>query len=333
MQPEQHIDTFTSGTGSQFLTKVFHKSMALLNRVVSANKLRILIYHQVVAKHDPMRPTEPTAAIFDWHMRLISQYFTPLSLTAALEHLKKGTLPANAVCITFDDGYLNNLTVAQPILQKYQIPATVYVATGFSQGQNMWNDRIIHLFSDIERTKLKIGEETIQLSDWSQRRSAAYHLLQQLKYLPLAERLQRVEELYRLNNWPEGPALMMTPEQVRELSQKGITIGAHTVNHPILKVLSSEQQYDEIAQSKAELENWLGQPVEHFAYPNGVENRDFDQVAVNHVQQLGFKSAVVTDWGLSNQHTSPFTLKRFTPWDTTAARFHLRLLRAAISRH
>ena len=83
----------------------------------------------------------------------------------------------------------------------------------------------------------------------------------------------------------------------------------------------------EIEQSKNVLEQILQKPIEHFAYPNGVEGRDFDDVAVQWVAAAGFKSAVMTNWGYSTAATLPLRLKRFTPWDTTALRFHLRMLK------
>ncbi|MGI5310485.1 polysaccharide deacetylase family protein [Rheinheimera sp. WS51] len=303
-----------------------HSLIALFGRLFSKNKLSILIYHQVLASKDPMRPTEPTADIFDWQMRLIKRYFTPLTLDEALNHLKAGTLPANAICVTFDDGYLNNLTVAQPILAKYAIPATVYVATAFSHGTNMWNDRLLYLFSDPKRQQLVLNETRLTLTDWANRREQAQQWLKQLKYLPPTERIALIDKFYQQNNCTEQTPLMMSPEQIKQLADKGITIGAHTVNHPILKVLPVAKQHQEIAQSKQELEQWTGKAVEHFAYPNGVENIDFDQETVNCVQELGFKTAVATNWGVSTQQTSVYTLKRFTPWDSSAFKFHARLL-------
>lgn len=303
-----------------------HKLLQLAGKLLGRNKLSILIYHQVLAEHDPMRPSEPTAEVFDWHMRLLRDYFTPLSLDDALYHLQHNSLPANAVCVTFDDGYLNNLTVAQPILAKYDIPATVYIATGFSGGTNMWNDRLIYLFSAEKVKQLQFDDEIIQLGDWQDRRGKAQQWLKKLKYLPVAQRLEKIEQFYQQNNASEQQSLMMSPEQITKLSEHGITIGAHTINHPILKVLSTEQQQHEIIQSKQQLESWLGKQVQHFAYPNGVEGLDFDDVTVKLVHEIGFSSAVVTNWGTSSADTDLYKLKRFTPWDKTPFRFHLRMI-------
>lgn len=304
---------------------MLHEALAAACRLLGRGKLSILVYHQVLAEIDPMRPTEPTAACFDWQMQLLSRYFTPLSLTAALEHLAAGTLPANAVCVTFDDGYLNNLTVAQPILAKYGIPATVYVATAFTNGRNMWNDRIQDLCADLTRTTLRTAEGAIELTDWPSRIAAAHQFIKQWKYLPLQQRTTAVDTLYQLNAASEYPCRMMDIAQLQQLAASGVTVGAHTKHHPILKSLSSAEQQDEIYQSKAELEQWLRHPVLHFAYPNGVQGKDFDDVAIGHVTAAGFQSAVVNRQGSSTADTCPFLLNRFSPWDLLPLKFHGRL--------
>lgn len=301
--------------------------LSLGGRLLGRGKLSILIYHQVLAEFDPMRPTEPIATRFDWQMQLLARYFTPLSLTEAVEHLKNNTLPANAVCVTFDDGYLNNLTVAQPILAKYNIPATVYVATAFSQGNNMWNDRIIDLCADRNFSSLIVYGEIIELTDVKSREALANRLLKELRVLPNEDKLCKVTQLYHDNNASEYPARMMTPQHIKELSKRGITIGAHTVNHPILKKISAEAQLKEIVDSKHTLQQWLDKEVLHFAYPFGVENRDFDNTTVKCIEQAGFCSAVATDWGYSTIETNLHKLKRFTPWDPNPTMFHLRLLK------
>jgi len=310
---------------------MLHWLLQQSGRLLSRGKLSILIYHQVLAEFDPMRPTEPTAAVFDWQMQLLARYFTPLSLDQALQHLADDSLPPNAVCVTFDDGYLNNLTVAAPILARYQIPATVYIATAFSAGSNMWNDRIIDLCGDTKLTSLQFNAEHFTLSDWPSRISVADKLLKKLKYLPIEQRLAEVEVLYQQNNASDYQPRMMNASQIKQLADTGITIGAHTLQHPILKSIPPAEQQQQIEQSKAWLEQLLAKPVLHFAYPNGVEGRDFDDTTVNLVQQAGFLSAVVTDWGYNTASSPRLKLKRFTPWDQQPVKFQLRLLKNLLS--
>ncbi|MBN7820381.1 polysaccharide deacetylase family protein [Bowmanella yangjiangensis] len=310
------------------IENLLHSMLALGGRVLTQGRLSILIYHQVLPSYDALRPNEPTVAVFDWQMALIRRYFTPISLTEGVRRLADKTLPSNAVCVTFDDGYLNNLTLAQPVLEKHGIPATVYIATGFSEGKNMWNDRILHLFEQRDLKQLNLPGETIQIPEQDEaRREIAYSLLRKSKYLPPVQRDAFVDELYALNpQVVEAQSKMMTPEQVRQLAALGVTIGAHTVEHPILAVLDEQQQLQQIRDSKQRLEAWLQQPVEHFAYPNGVWPKDLTQDTINIVKSLGFSSAVITNWGAAKQETSAFALPRFTPWDRSKLKFHIRLL-------
>ncbi|WJG10457.1 polysaccharide deacetylase family protein [Aliiglaciecola sp. LCG003] len=308
-----------------------HSLLSVANSLLSGNKLSILIYHQVLEAFDPMRPYEVTAEVFDWHMALISRYFTPISLTDAAKYLEQGKLPDKAICVTFDDGYLNNLTVAQPILAKYKIPATVYVATAFTEGADMWNDRVLDLFNDAQLSSLIIEGESVTLGDWEKRNQLAAAQLMRLKYLPIDERLAGVQKLYDDNNLAEPTPRMMNAQQVKQLADCGVEIGGHTVNHPILKVLSPEQQFDEVSRCKAQLEQWTGKPVKHFAYPNGSYGKDLTDETVELVKKAGYETAVVTDWGTSSPGDDLLRLKRFTPWDSSAWKFHARLVKSRLT--
>src|SRR6185436_8358647 len=105
--------------------------------------LLVLIFHRVLPQPDPLMPGEPDTAAFASQMDVIRATCTVLPLSAAVEQLYSGSLPERATCITFDDGYANNLTMAAPILQARGLPATVFVATSFLNGGRMWNDTVI----------------------------------------------------------------------------------------------------------------------------------------------------------------------------------------------
>ena len=305
---------------------MIHHLLSLTGKLFGKGKLSILQYHQVLSQPDPLMRGLITADNFEWHMKLISRYFTPLSLSSAIDLLQKNSLPANAICVTFDDGYQNNLSVALPILEKYNIPATIFIATGFSEGNTMWNDKVYHLFRDASRASLLLNGQDVELGDYDQRRQLLKELIDQLKYLPIETRNSELKKIYDENQIEPQKDLMLSPEEIAALAAKGIEIGAHTVNHPILAVLDEDQQFEEIAQCKRQLESWAGKPVLHFAYPNGIPNQDFTETTVNIVRNLGFKSAVATRKGVSTRESCIFKLHRFTPWDKTPLRFHLRLV-------
>ena len=306
-----------------------HKLLSFVGKVLARNKLNILIYHQVFAEKNAMRPSEPDADTFTWQMQLLKNYFTPLSVSSAIKHIKNNSLPANAICVTFDDGYVNNLEVAAPILKQFNIPATVFVATGFSDGENMFNDRIIDLVADKKLQQLNqkaLNEPSVVLSTVEQRIELAQKILSKIKYLPILERKTLIDDLYAANNVTELPAKMMSSEQLITLHNMGIEIGAHTVDHPILKILDPKSQKEQIDKGKEKLENLLGVKVRGFAYPNGKIDTDYNNVTRNIVEDLAFDYAVSTNWGCNTNATDSYQLYRFTPWDNNPVKFHLRLI-------
>ncbi len=308
---------------------LIHKLLSLAGKIFAKNKLSILIYHQVFAEKDAMRPSEPDAQTFAWQMQLVNRHFTPLSISAALKHLERGTLPANAICVTFDDGYINNLEIAAPILQQFNIPATVYIATGFSNGENMFNDRVIDLVANQQISTLSLNaieEHPVELESTEDRIKVAHSILAKIKYLPIAERKTLIDVLYQENDALEAPIKMMSAKQIKQLRSMGVEIGAHTVEHPILKVLEPAEQKQQIAKSKQVLEIVLGEEVTAFAYPNGKVGGDYDQGTRDIVEGIGFDYAVSTNWGVTTKSSDKFQLNRFTPWDATPLKFHLRLL-------
>ena len=109
------------------------------------NRLSILIYHRVLPRRDPLFPEEGHAEDFDRHMEQLAGCFRIMPLSDAIQGLRRGSLPARAASITFDDGYADNAEVALPILKKHGISATFFVAASFIDGGRMWNDAVIEL--------------------------------------------------------------------------------------------------------------------------------------------------------------------------------------------
>jgi len=290
--------------------------------------LSILIYHRVVPEPDPLLPDLVSAREFDWQLAVLGRWFTVLPLREAAARLRSGTLPVRSACVTFDDGYADNATVALPILRRHGVPATFFVATAFIDGGRMWNDSVIETIRAARGDTLDArcaGLDTLGISTIGLRRQAIEKLLAALKYLPLEERQRRIEELAANTPCSLPADLMMTSQQVRHLRASDMEIGAHTVTHPILAQVDPERADSEIRDSKHRLEAITGNPVTLFAYPNGIPVRDYRREHVDMVERLGFEAAVCTAPGVAHAASHPFQLPRFTPWDRTPARFVLRL--------
>jgi len=290
--------------------------------------LSILIYHQVLRQPDFMRPDVPTASEFEWQMALLSRYFVPISLREGLQRLNAGTLPDRSVCVTFDDGYQDNLDVALPILKRWHIPATVFVATAFLERGVMWNDRVIDAVKTAPGDVLDLGSEGLgrhAIGTEAERRNASRQLLRQIKPIPPTERDRMVDTLADRFGYHEQ-RLMLDTVQLRQLCDAGVEIGAHTHSHPILASLEPAAAQREIETSKAILESELQKTVPLFAYPNGRPEKDYTQEHVELVRRAGFEAAVSTHSGVAGTYSDRWQLPRFTPWDRTPARFLVRLM-------
>jgi peptidoglycan/xylan/chitin deacetylase (PgdA/CDA1 family) len=119
---------------------------------------------------------------------------------------------------------------------------------------------------------------------------------------------------------------MMSSDQVRRLHAAGMTIGAHTVSHPILARLPREQALREIVDGRLRLEQIIGAAVRLFAYPNGKPGTDYHAESVELVRAAGFDAAFSTAWGVATRTSDLLQIPRFTPWDRTPSRFALRML-------
>lgn len=291
-------------------------------------RLSVVIFHRVLAAVDPLFPGEPDADRFDQQLRLLKRWFDILPLPDAVTALREGRLPARALAITFDDGYADNCTVALPVLQRHALPATFFIATGFLDGGRMWNDTVIEAVRSCGLPEIDLhvlGLGVCRLGSIVERRAAIAALLAKLKYLPPREREDRVETLAQLCGNGLPSTLMLTTDQILQMRAAGMTIGAHTIHHPILARLSDADARDEIAGGKEWLERLLGERVALFAYPNGKPCRDYLSTHVRMARELGFDAAFSTAHGTASTGEDTFEIPRFTPWDRTPFRYGLRM--------
>jgi peptidoglycan/xylan/chitin deacetylase (PgdA/CDA1 family) len=291
-------------------------------------KLSILIYHRVLNEPDFMRPDEIDVHAFGWQMELLANYFNVLPLREALDRMHHGDLPPRAVCITFDDGYADNATLAFPILRRWSLPATFFIATGFLDGGRMWNDTVLESVRILDGECLdlsSIGQGVHPTGTSEEKARTGYELLNRLKHLPTYQRAECVDHIASLSgDLPDD--LMMSSSQVKAMHAHGMEIGGHTVNHPILANLSEDEVRKEIGEGKAKLEAIIEEEIRFFAYPNGKPVKDYKSEQIGIVQDLGFRAAVSTTWGVADNKSDIWQLPRFTPWDRSPLPFMARLV-------
>jgi len=217
-----------------------------------------------------------TASLFRHQMELLANNRKVVSLEKLVEILRNGGDATGMVVITFDDGYLDNLQCAAPILQEYGFPAAFFLATGFIGANRwLWNDR---LEAALDRTGCQrlgpgILDQELPLRDVSERRFALRQLKRTLKQLSWRAAEARVIEIERQLELdpapPEGLYRFMSWEDAQSLAASGFEIGAHTINHTILSRVAQEEAELEILGSTEAVTAKIGKCSRTFCYPNG----------------------------------------------------------------
>lgn len=246
--------------------------------------LRILAYHRVLAEVDSeafefdLDLVSASAAGFREQMKLLRQRFQPMRLGDAVAAIMaRQALPANAVVVTFDDGYDDNYRVAYPILRELGVPATFFVSTGhIDSGLPYDYDWLVHMLLATTQSNISIPElamDTPAPPTRAARRYLVSHALRRLKMLDgpaqaaLIARLARDWEMLRERSHVNCQP--MSWQQLREMHDSGFEIGSHGVHHRMLAKLPQAELEFELRESKAVLERELGAPVSLIAYPVG----------------------------------------------------------------
>jgi peptidoglycan/xylan/chitin deacetylase (PgdA/CDA1 family) len=325
------------------------------------------MYHRVIdVGSDPYELTV-TPQHFEEQLEVLCKYSRPIPLQRLVGALREEgpprrlpgletmadvcrgeSLPRRSVVLTFDDGYADNLLNARPLLERYEVPATVYVTTGSVGGEReFWWDELqrhvlepgtlpamIYLDLPGEPLEWHLGEAaTFSEADYEAQRhwprlqpelagprqELLVALLERLRPLPAADQRRALDQLaeWTGSTAPRPEYRQMTVDELHQLEEGGLVeIGAHTMTHPQLSAHPPEVQHEEILASRASLEEILGHPVTNFAYPFGaVEHYNEDTVAV--LREGGFTSTVTTTPGLVQRTTDRYRLPRqvVRDWD------------------
>ncbi|MFC5490336.1 polysaccharide deacetylase family protein [Dokdonella soli] len=238
-------------------------------------------------------------------------------------------MPARAACITFDDGYRDNFEIAVPILRRHGLVATFFIATGYLGTGRMFNDTVIEVVRRLPLGEIDlswIGLATHNIHDDASRARLFAEFVGAVKYLPVERRLAACDRLASIVQGHLPADLMMTPEQVRDLVKHGMSVGGHTVDHPILASLTDEQARIQITENRNDLAALIGTAPTLFAYPNGKPGTDYTIAHARMVEEAGYRAAFSTGWGVATRRSSKFQLPRIGPRDVNATRFIARVI-------
>jgi len=292
-------------------------------RALKPNRnIAVLRYHAVVPSSQNFYTSPPIALspqAFEQHVKYLSRRYNVISLDQAIDIIQSGkTPPPNSIVFTFDDGYLDNLAAAR-ILKKYGANGAFFIVTeAIGRVSRLWLGEVTYLILKTVKTDLQIKYEDadhhFRLGDLKSRWQAIRTLVRLIKsnnracrdsvMAQLCQQLGDEKLLKAVEN------LMLTWEQVMEMRDMGMVVGAHTLSHLNLPNADPDDARKEIAGSKRVLEEKLGQPCRHFSYPNSGPYEYFNERIREYVIDAGFDSSCTSNRGFLRRDSDLFAIDR-----------------------
>lgn len=258
--------------------------------------LSILTYHRIGDDNDFVSRTMGAGVPlrdFARQMEFLAKHCHVVTLGDALRLAAAGE-KGPLVVVTFDDGYRDNHTHAWPVLKEYKIPATIFlVADHVGSEMLVWQHRLYYL----KDTK---GPEWVAQAAGARDFSGAMQSFRGRGDLEPRDAL--IDEFWKKAGCDAAMEnrlaknLYLDWEQVRAMSAGGIEFGSHSRTHPCLSSVQGETLRNEVAGSKADLQQKLGKPVDTFCYTYGDEKAINTEV-VEAVRKAGYLGACTTSWG------------------------------------
>jgi peptidoglycan/xylan/chitin deacetylase (PgdA/CDA1 family) len=307
-----------------------------LRRHAQPGVVTVLMYHTLGADDEPMDAwTVVRRRDFLDQLALLRQHYRIVSLDTALQADEADGKPQ--AVLTFDDGDVGLHRWLLPLLASEALPVTIYIATQqIDSGQPYWFDRVMNAAQIGAPHPVSLA--AWGLGDWAlghAQGQAHWHslgpLLDALKTLGDDAREAAAEHIvHTLSAGPRRPVTPLAPLSRAQLqalaSSPWVTLGAHTHGHDLLDQLPHEAAARTIGLSREHLQSWTGQPVRHFAYPNG----NHTEALTREVQSQGFVSAMSTRTGLWVRGESRYAMRRVPVGRfDDLARFKLNLLGGA----
>ena len=255
------------------------------------------MYHRIATPEYDHWELSVSPQNFEAHLQVLKKYKVMDLATVVKE------IPHKGIAISFDDGYIDNYTVAKPLLEKYHLPATFFITNGnLGKQTEFWWDELEHIFTNDQEKHLQV---------WAQ-------------LLPLSYEQQQQALTGMRTHKPRPEYMCMSIEQLKEMSQHPLfTIGAHTVNHIALAHQHPDVQREEIMNSALWLNQVIGKMPRLLAYPYG----NYNEASINIARQQGFDAAFTTDAQPITKNSGRHQLGRFQVKNWNAAEFeaHLQL--------
>jgi peptidoglycan/xylan/chitin deacetylase (PgdA/CDA1 family) len=315
-----------------------------LNAIRHRGRVVILTYHRVVsdqmARDECIQPgMYVRGRSFEAHIAYIRKRFDIISLDELLDLWRTNRLKSHrSYCvITFDDGWRDNYQFAFPVLTKYRVPATIFLATDYiGTARWFWPDQMMLLLEKGRQDTTGVADrqafstvlaETIGVT-LSQADGVFSHvesgepidpdaIIEICKEVEVDRICQIIDRLSRaLHMDLSTHRVLLNWDEVREMAGKGVTFGSHSCSHRIMTLIPLDEVRTELIDSRQALLQQGIKPVPVFCYPNGNFNQDIQAL----VKECGYHAAVGCGVGLERDRPDDlFALKRISLHEDSTA--------------
>ena len=314
---------------------------------VHRKPIHIINYHRILhapeAEHYLFKPMVLSPTVFERQMDFFRRCCNVISLDECVALLRNASaIPERAVVLTFDDAYEDVYHVAKPILEKYQLPATIFVPVGLiDQIEYIWFDEIGNRLRHIDWETLLDSNDLcddflsqvrqIIANNPGNQDLIANKVIKVIINYPPSVRDDIVGTLLQFETPHNGflDNSLLEWEQIKEMNSAELfTFGSHSMNHQPLDILSENDLENEIGESKRLMEVKINHPVYHFSFPWGRYNKAAREL----VRQFGYKSAVILTNAPNYAGEDLYTLKRTdAAYLTIDRRYHEGFMIAELS--
>ena len=305
--------------------------LQLWQRIVLRKRAVVLMYHRVLARDERAGTgSHPGIVVgceaFAEQMALLKRRFKVLSVEEFANRMERKIPFDDASCvITFDDGWRDNFSHALPILQRYELPAVVYLPVNFIGGRRLfWQEHLTHLtLQAVRQVRSEPGcrerlrkllapaclDSMLDCPDHDPR-PAIMQAVRQQKSLATSVIETTIAsfagELGVRGDGDESLDGFLDWAQVKSMAGQGIAFGGHGADHRILTFVSASEAWDEIRTAKEVLDGRLPENVPTFSYPNGNWSPD----VAKFVEAAGYRLAFTTEPGFVSCEDDRFTIRR-----------------------
>jgi peptidoglycan/xylan/chitin deacetylase (PgdA/CDA1 family) len=306
---------------------------ALRARALAGDPVTILCYHTLRPDGDRLESwLALTLSEFRAQVAFLRRHYDIVGLDEALDPGHRPSGRPRAV-LTFDDGEAAMHDLLLPLVDAEDLPVTVYVATGqIESGRPFWFDRVMNALQGDDPLRIDMRDNGLGAWDMepdrgTQRWETIGAILEALKTVPEEDRDALADLVVAQGGLPPADVTPFHPMTARSLqtlaAHPHVTIGAHSHGHELLDRLPVEAALASAVRSRDLLQDWTGQQIRHFAYPNGNRSPALMQA----LAEAGFASATILEDRLCAPTAAPMALPRVAigRYDSLT-RFKLRIL-------